>query len=79
MTMSKSLLRLSNLLACLCLIPAFTLGNDGVSEGLHFSLVSRATNIDGSLPIYKNPTASIEARVADLLPRMTIEEKVSQM
>ncbi|KAJ7124473.1 glycoside hydrolase family 3 protein [Mycena epipterygia] len=79
MTRSKSLLRLSNLLACLCLLPAFALGNDGVSEGPHFSLVSRATNIDGSLPIYKNPTASIEARVADLLPRMTIEEKVSQI
>ncbi|KAJ6579642.1 glycoside hydrolase superfamily [Mycena vulgaris] len=78
MARSKSLLLLSNLLACLCLLPTSTLGN-GVSEGLHFSLVSRATNIDGSLPIYKDPTASIEARVADLLPRMTIEEKVAQV
>ncbi|KAJ7210628.1 glycoside hydrolase family 3 protein [Mycena haematopus] len=79
MARSRSLNRISTLLACLCLLPVFTLGNGGVKEGLHFSLESRATNIDGSLPIYKNPTASIEARVADLLPRMTIEEKVSQI
>ncbi|KAJ7683521.1 glycoside hydrolase superfamily [Mycena rosella] len=78
MPRSKSLLLLSNLLACLYLLPIPSLAN-GVSEGLHFSLESRATNIDGSVPIYKNPTASIEARVADLLPRMTIEEKVSQI
>ena len=42
-------------------------------------LISRAENSDGSLPIYKNPHASIEARVEDLLPRMTVEEKVAQM
>ncbi|KAF8808280.1 family 3 glycoside hydrolase [Phlegmacium glaucopus] len=51
----------------------------GVREGLHFSLESRATNIDGSRPLYKNPNASVEERVNDLLPRMTIEEKVSQI
>ncbi|KAJ7983164.1 glycoside hydrolase superfamily [Mycena polygramma] len=78
MARSRSLNLVSNLLACLCLLPAFTSGN-GVKEGLHFALESRATNIDGSLPIYKDPTASIDARVADLLPRMTIEEKVSQI
>ncbi|KAJ7174638.1 glycoside hydrolase superfamily [Mycena filopes] len=78
MARSTSLNRLSNLLGCLYLLPFLVLGN-GVSEGLHFSLESRATNTDGSLPIYKDPTASIEARVADLLPRMTIEEKVSQI
>ncbi|KAJ7733286.1 glycoside hydrolase [Mycena metata] len=78
MTQAKSLNRLSNLLGCILLLPFFALGN-GVREGLHFSLESRATNIDGSLPIYKDPTASIEARVADLLPRMTVEEKVSQI
>ncbi|KAJ7200973.1 glycoside hydrolase superfamily [Mycena rebaudengoi] len=60
-------------LSCLVLLPGVTLG------ALHFSLESRATNIDGSLPIYKDPTAAIEARVNDLLPRMTIEEKVSQI
>ncbi|KAJ7620968.1 glycoside hydrolase superfamily [Roridomyces roridus] len=51
----------------------------GVRRGMHFSLESRATNLDGSLPVYKDPTASVEARVADLLPRMTIEEKTSQI
>ena len=30
-------------------------------------------------PIYKNPKASIEQRVNDLLSRMTLEEKVGQM
>lgn len=29
--------------------------------------------------IYKNPKASVDARVADLLSRMTIEEKASQL
>ncbi|KAJ4467499.1 glycoside hydrolase superfamily [Lentinula edodes] len=43
------------------------------------SLVARGTNSDGSLPTYKNPNASIEDRVADLLPRMTLEEKVAQI
>ena len=30
-------------------------------------------------PLYRQPTASVEARVADLLGRMTIEEKVAQL
>ena len=34
---------------------------------------------DAKLPIYKNPKASIEQRVNDLLNRMTLEEKVGQM
>jgi beta-glucosidase len=29
--------------------------------------------------VYKNPKASVDARVADLLSRMTIEEKASQL
>ncbi|KAJ7815959.1 glycoside hydrolase superfamily [Mycena olivaceomarginata] len=78
MARSMSLNRLLNLAAFLCFLSALVSGN-GVKEGLHFSLESRATNIDGSLPTYKDPTASIEARVADLLPRMTVEEKVSQI
>src|SRR5215467_1551506 len=32
-----------------------------------------------SLPPYKNPNLSIEARVDDLVSRMTLEEKVLQM
>lgn len=32
-----------------------------------------------SMPAYKNPQKSVEVRVADLLDRMTLEEKVAQM
>jgi hypothetical protein len=42
-------------------------------------IVSRAAGANGSTPLYKNPHASIEDRVNDLLPRMTIQEKVAQM
>jgi beta-glucosidase len=48
-------------------------------DDLHFPLRARATNKDGSTPVYKNPHAPIESRVSDLLSRMTIQEKVSQM
>lgn len=51
----------------------------GVRSDLHFPLHARATNLDGSSPIYKNPNASIEDRVNDLLPRMTLQEKVAQL
>ncbi|KAI9060879.1 glycoside hydrolase family 3 protein [Trametes sanguinea] len=50
-----------------------------VRDNLHFPLQARGTNTDGSVPVYKNPHASIEDRVNDLLPRMTIEEKVAQI
>ena len=49
------------------------------TEKLIFHLHSRATNKDVSIPVYKDPTANIEDRVKDLLPRMTIEEKVAQL
>lgn len=48
-------------------------------DDLHFHLNARATNKDGSTPVYKDPTAAIEDRVNDLLPRMTLQEKVAQM
>ncbi|KAJ7597640.1 glycoside hydrolase superfamily [Mycena floridula] len=48
-------------------------------ESRVFSLASRATNIDGSIPTYKNPNAAIEDRINDLLPRMTLDEKVAQI
>ncbi|KAF9530879.1 glycoside hydrolase [Crepidotus variabilis] len=51
----------------------------GVRDDLHFSLASRATNLDASTPVYKNPKATIEDRVNDLLPRMTVAEKVAQI
>ena len=50
-----------------------------IRDDLHFHIHARATNKDGSQPVYKNPAASIEARVNDLLPRMTLEEKVAQL
>jgi len=40
--------------------------------------VSAADN-GNSQPIYKNPNADIEDRVADLLSRMTIEDKAAQL
>jgi beta-glucosidase len=67
------------LLALVSCIQAFAENTFGARDGLHFSLESRATNIDGSLPVYKNPDAAIEDRVNDLLPRMSIAEKVAQI
>ncbi|KAJ8502412.1 hypothetical protein ONZ45_g11788 [Pleurotus djamor] len=51
----------------------------GVRDDLHFSLEARQANTDGSLPIYKDPSKPIEDRVNDLLPRMSVAEKVSQL
>lgn len=48
-------------------------------SGAFANLISRATNVDGSTPVYKIASAAIEDRVKDLLPRMTLEEKVSQL
>lgn len=78
MTGRKGFLLLSTLLSCLSLT---SLAREPfeVRDDLHFSLEARQTNKDGSLPTYKNPKASIEARINDLLPRMTLEEKVSQL
>ncbi|KAI0337167.1 glycoside hydrolase, partial [Trametopsis cervina] len=66
--------------AILCLAglsAAFT--SVGIREDLHFPLHARGTNKNGSLPKYKDPTAAIEDRISDLLPRMTLEEKVAQL
>ena len=35
--------------------------------------------VSNSAPLYKDPHAAVEARVEDLLARMTLEEKVAQM
>jgi beta-glucosidase len=40
---------------------------------------AHAADAPANDPIYKNPRASLEARVEDLLSRMTLEEKVAQM
>ncbi|TVY58621.1 Periplasmic beta-glucosidase [Lachnellula cervina] len=34
---------------------------------------------NSSIPLYKNPHASVEARIADLLPRMTLADKTAQL
>ncbi|KAJ3857876.1 glycoside hydrolase family 3 protein [Lentinula lateritia] len=65
-------------LSILLLVPV-TFCSSSFLGSPEFSLVARGTNSDGSLPTYKNPNASIEDRVADLLPRMTLEEKVAQI
>jgi beta-glucosidase len=46
--------------------------------GAIFSLLVSITYAD-SIPLYKNASASIDARVADLLSRMTIDDKTSQL
>lgn len=40
--------------------------------------LTRADNAN-STPVYKNPHASVDARVADLLSRMTLQEKTAQL
>ena len=70
------------LFTSLCALLAVTkagLSPLGVRDDLHFSLEARGSNIDGSVPVYKDPNADIEDRVNDLLPRMTLQEKVSQL
>src|SRR5690606_1098637 len=34
---------------------------------------------NGKIPVYKDPSATVESRVSDLLSRMTLEEKVAQL
>ena len=36
-------------------------------------------SFNSTRPIYQDPSASIAARVADLLGRMTLDEKIGQM
>jgi beta-glucosidase len=42
------------------------------------STASAVLNVTG-IPVYKNPNASVDARVADLLSRMTIADKTAQL
>lgn len=39
----------------------------------------QVTRSQGDAPAYKNPNLSVDERVADLLKRMTVEEKVAQL
>ena len=44
-----------------------------------WALQPEVTHSQAGTPDYKNATLSVEARVADLLKRMTVEEKVAQL
>lgn len=48
-----------------------------VAAGLPFQ--TQTTHSQNSVPDYKNPALGVDARVADLLQRMTLEEKVAQL
>src|SRR5262245_24832494 len=57
----------------------FRRGLRGVLAGaLAIAAVANAQSQTGR-PIYKDPAASVEARVEDLLARMTLEEKIAQV
>ena len=43
------------------------------------AVIAPGTRSQGGAPDYKNPRLSVERRVADLLSRMTVEEKVAQL
>jgi beta-glucosidase len=50
------------------------------SVAVGMSLLSPApAAAPANVPVYKNPAAPVEARVEDLLARMTLDEKVAQM
>ena len=42
-------------------------------------LISAVVFGQNNSPIYLNPSANVDSRVADLMSRMTLEEKVGQM
>lgn len=50
-----------------------------LSIALIFALTTKPTRGQGTPPAYKDPSLPIEKRVDDLVSRMTLEEKVSQM
>lgn len=48
-----------------------------VTPGVNGQNLTNGT--DGSAPVYKDPSASVDDRVQDLLSRMTLQEKVAQL
>src|SRR5436190_20150778 len=65
---ARKIMKRHRTLITLCLLPAIT---------AFFGL--RAGSGQNSKPSYQNPTLPFETRVNDLVSRMTLEEKVSQM
>ena len=50
-----------------------------VAQARRGLLLPRQNNASLDGAIYRDPSASVEARVADLLPRMTLQEKIGQL
>lgn len=53
--------------------------NTSLLRLLLLTLLLLAPTLHAQTPVYQDPTASVEARVADLLGQMTLEEKIGQM
>jgi beta-glucosidase len=51
----------------------------GAASALLLCSTAVANVARSNTPIYKDPTASVDARVADLLSRMTIQDKTAQL
>ncbi|KFY72626.1 hypothetical protein V499_07249 [Pseudogymnoascus sp. VKM F-103] len=49
------------------------------ATALLFAISEAAADVSSKTPLYKNPKAKVDDRVADLLKRMTIEDKTSQL
>src|SRR5580704_651361 len=70
------------ILSLLCITPAFAqekAPQRKASKDKPAKAQTSPDKVSPDLPRYKNPSLSIDDRIADLLPRMTIEEKVDQI
>ncbi|ANQ52493.1 beta-glucosidase [Flammeovirga sp. MY04] len=56
-----------------------TLINGIIALLVAVGIIGCETKANNDQPIYKNPAAAVNDRVADLMSRMTLEEKVAQM
>ena len=54
-----------------CALLAFNFSNKNFKKEIAF----RDLNKNGKMDLYENPSQPIEARIADLLNQMTVEEK----
>lgn len=71
-------MRLSPPRALFASVAALTFIAVGASAALS-QPAPRATSVRSGAAIYKDPSAAVEARVEDLLARMTLEEKIAQI